>query len=158
MTMDHTGFRPFLKHMMLLNTWHLDPQMEARINTNNGTQFMPLFAGDMHPDYDFSARYTGMEPALGKQFRAQQLIQYAQMFAQSPYTQHYQFQKAILEMLDFHNSDQFLYSPEQVQQMQAAQAQQETQMQIFNAGLQDSLAAKDDERTLQREVVKGLLK
>lgn len=157
MTMDHTGFRPFLKHMMLLNTWHLDPRQEARINTNMGTQFSPLFAGDIHPDYDFSARYTSMEPALGKQFRAQQLIQYAQMFAQSPYTQHYEFQRAILELLDFHDSDRYLKTPQQVMQEQQAMAQQQVQMQLFGAGIQDALAAKDDERTLQREVVKGLL-
>jgi hypothetical protein len=157
MTMDHTGFRPFLKHMMLLNTWHLDPATEARLNTNMGTQFMPLFSGDIHPDYDFSARYTSMEPALGKQFRAQQLIQYAQMFAQSPYTQRYEFQRAILELLDFHDSDRYLKNPQQVMQEQAQMAQQQVQMQLFSAGLQDQLAAKDDERTLQREVVKGLL-
>lgn len=158
MTMDHQGFRPFLKHMMLLNSWHLDPKQEARINTNTGTQFVPLFAEDMHVGYDFSARYTGMEPALGKQFRAQQLIQYAQMWQQSPYLQNYQFMKSILEMLDFHDSDVYLKTPQQVQQEMQQQAAQATQMQMMGYKAQDELAARQSQRELTRDVVKGLIR
>jgi hypothetical protein len=158
MTMDHQGFRPFLKHMMLLNSWHMDPKQEARINTNTGTQFVPLFAEDMHVGYDFSARYTGMEPALGKQFRAQQLIQYAQMWQQSPYLQNYQFMKSILEMLDFHDSDVYLKTPQQVQQEMQQQAAQATQMQMMGYKAQDELAARQSQRELTRDVVKGLIR
>ena len=158
MTMDHTGFRPFLKHMMLLNTYHLDPRMEARINTNNGTKFAQLFAGDFHADYDFSARYTAMEPALGKQFRAQQLIQYAQMWQESPYLQHYQFMKAIMELLDFHDSDRYLRSPQEVAKMQQQQAQMAVQQQMMEYQLEDSLSANQAERDTKRDVVKALMK
>jgi len=158
MTMDHQGFRPFVKHMMLLNAWHLDPKAEARINTSEGTEFKPLFAEDMHVGYDFSARYTGMEPALGKHFRSQQLMQYAQMWQESPYLQHYQFMKSILEMLDFHDSDRYLKNPQQVQQEQEQQAQQATQMQMMGYQAQDQLAAKQSQRELTRDVVKGLMK
>ena len=154
MTMDHTGFRPFLKYMMMLNTFHLPAEVEARINTNQGDSFVPLFAGDIHVDYDFSARYTAMEPALGKNFRAQQLIQYAQMWNESPYLQHHQFMKAILELLDFHDSDRYLYSPEQVQQMQ----QQQMQSQMMTAQFEDQISAKGDERKLLGDVTKALLK
>ena len=158
MTMDHQGFRPFLKHMMLLNAWHLDPSVEARINTNNGIDFFQLFPQDIHVNYDFSARYTGMEPALGKQFRAQQLIQYAQMWQGSPYLQHHQFMKAILEMMDFHDSDTYLKTPEQVQQEQQQMAQQQAQMEMMGYQMQDQMQAKQSERELTRDVVKGLLK
>jgi len=158
MTMDHMGFRPFLKYMMLLNTWHLPEGKEARINTNQGQTFQPLFAGDIHVDYDFSARYTAMEPALGKQFRTEQLIQYAQMWQQSPYLQQYQFMKAIMELMDFHDSDRYLKTPQQVQQEQMAMIQQQVQMQMQQAQMQDVLAAKQSEREIQRDVVKGLLK
>ncbi|MHC4748386.1 MAG: portal protein [Planctomycetota bacterium] len=158
MTMDHQGFRPFLKHMMLLNTWHLDPSVEARINTNQGTGFTPLMPEDMHVGYDFSARYTGMEPALGKQFRAQQLIQYAQMWQQSPFLQHHQFMKAILEMMDFHDSDRYLKTPEQVNQEMQQQAAQGVQRELMGMKAQDMLAAKQSQRELTRDVVKGLMK
>ncbi len=157
MTMDHQGFRPFLKHMMLLNAWHLDPNTEARINTSQGEQFIPLFPDDMHVGYDFSARYTGMEPALGKQFRAQQLIQYAQMWQQSPYLQHYQFMRTILEMLDFHDTDRYLNTPEQVAQQMQMQAQQATQAEMMGYQMQDTMNARQSERELTRDVVKGLL-
>lgn len=153
MTMDHTGFRPFLKYMMLLNLWHLPQGFEARINTNEGQQFTPLWPQDIHADYDFSARYTGMEPALGKQFKAQQLIQYAQMWEKSPYLQHHQFMKAILELMDFHDSDRYLKSPQQLQQEQMQQQQQ----MLAGAMVQDQLAAKEQNRELTRDIVKGLM-
>jgi len=158
MTMDHMGFRPFLKYMMLLNVWHLSSQTEARINTAKGFNFVPLTAGDIHVDYDFSARYTALEPTLGKQFRAQQLIQYAQMWQGSPYLQQFQFMQAVLELLDFHDTDRYLKTPEQVMQEQAQMAQQATQTQLMGAAMQDQLAAKQSERELTRDVVKGLLK
>ena len=158
MTMDYQGFQPFLKHMMRLNTWHLPDKFEARITTNTGQRFVPLFSGDIHSDYDFTARYTSMEPALGKQFRAQQLIQYAQMWHQSPYLQQHEFMKAIMEMLDFHDSDRYLKSPEQVAQEQQQMMQQTVQAKMLDATLQDSMAQKESERTMMRDVAKSVLK
>ena len=158
MTMDHQGFKPFLKYMMLLNMWHLPDETEARINGPHGVNFQPIWPQDLHLSYDFTARYTSMEPALGKNFRAQNLIQYAQMWAQSPYLQHYQFMKSILELMDFHDSDRYLKSPEQVNAEMMQQAQQAVQMQLLGSGLQNQLAAAADERQLQREVVKGIMK
>jgi hypothetical protein len=158
MTMDHMGFRPFLKYMMLLNVYNLPANMEARINSKEGVEFTPLFAGDMHVDYDFSARYTALEPALGRQFRAQQLIQYAQMWQQSPYLQHHQFMKAILELLDFHDSEKYLKTPEEVQRAQMAAAQKAAQTQMMGMAAQDRMMAKQTEREMTRDVVKGLMK
>lgn len=158
MTMDYQGFRPFLKSMMMLNTYHLPYDFETRIFQDGQDQFTPLFPGDIHPEFDFSVRYTSMEPALGKQFRLQQLIQYAQMWQQSPYLQHYQFMKSIMELMDFHNTDQYLKTPQQVAQEQAQQAQMMAQQQMMQATVQDQLSARQDERTLQRKVVEGLMK
>jgi len=158
MTMDYMGFQPFLRHMMLLNTWHLPQEFETRIIDRGESQFVPMFSGDIHPEYDFTVRYTSMEPALGKQHRANQLIQYAQMWQQSPYLQHHQFMKAILEMLDFKDSERYLLSPEQVQAQQMQQMKQQTQMQLMAAATQDQLAAKASERALTKEIVKGVLK
>jgi hypothetical protein len=157
MTMDHTGFRPFLKHMMLLNTYYLDPKSEVRINTPQGEGFTPMFAGDLHPEFDFSARYTSMEPALGKQFRSQQLMQYAQMWAQSPYLQQQQFMKAIFELMDFQDSDKFLKSPQQVAQEQQAAMQQQIQLKALEMQGQDAMAAKQSGREMQRDLVKGIM-
>ena len=158
MTMDHAGFRPFLKYMMLLNVWHLPADIEARINTQQGPGFVPLFAGDIHVDYDFSARYTAMEPALGKHFRAQQLIQYAQMWAQSPYLQHYQFMKAILELMDFHDPDRYVKTPEQVSAERVEQAKMAAQAELLGAALHDQVEGRKATRELTRDVVKGLLR
>jgi hypothetical protein len=158
MTMDFQGFQPLLKYMMLLNTWHLPDGFEARIDDAQGTQFIPLFAGDLHPDYDFTVRYTAMEPALGKQFRAQQLIQYAQMWAESPYLQQYQFMKAIMEMLDFHDSDRYLKTPEQVQQEQQQMIQAMMKQEMMKAQTQDQLAAANTQRETERDVTREVVK
>jgi len=158
MTMDFMGFQPFLKHMMRLNTWHLPEGFEARIVTQQGDQYQPLFSGDIHVDYDFTARYTALEPALAKEFRIQQLIQFAQMWMQTPYLQHHAFMKAIMELMDFHDSDRYLKTPEQVMQEQQMMQQQAMQSQIMGAQIQDQLTAGQQERELVRDVAKALLK
>jgi hypothetical protein len=158
MTMDHQGFRPLLHYMMYLNMLHLDPKVEARINSNRGVSFSPLFSGDLHVDYDFSARYTAMEPALGKHFRAQQLIQYAQMWQDSPYLQQHQFMKAIMELLDFHDSETYLKTPQQVAQEQRQQQEQAARMQLMGAAIQDQAAGQASKRSMQEEVIKGLMR
>jgi len=158
MTMDYQGFQPFMKYMMLLNTWHLPDKFEARINTNQGQEFTPLFPGDIHPDYDFTVRYTAMEPALGKQFRAQQLIQLSTMWAESPYLQHHQWMKAIMEILDLHDTDRYLKTPQQLQQEQQQALQTQVLMQAGQALTQDMMNSAQQKRELQRDIVKGLLK
>ena len=117
-----------------------------------------MFAGDIHSDYDFTARYTSMGPALGKMYRSQQLMQYAQMWKDSPYLQQQEFMKAILEMHDFQDTDRFLKSPQQLQKEQQQQMQMQQQAEMQAAALQDSNSAKQDERTMQRELVKGIMK
>lgn len=161
MTMDYTGFRPFLKYMMVLNSYHLRSDFEVRISNQGQEQFTPLFAGDIHPDYDFTARYTAMEPALGKMFRAQQLMQLAQVWQQDPSLQQYEWKKAILELHDI-PPEKMLKSPEQMaqeqQQMAQQMAQQQMQMMAMNAQMQNQLAEANDQRDLQKIVTKELLK
>jgi hypothetical protein len=162
MTMDHQGFQPFLRYMMLLNSWHLPSNFEFRKGEGAAAEFPQMFAGDIHPEYDFTARYTSMEPALGKQMRANQLIQYAQMWQGSPYLQQYQFMRAVLEMLDFPNTDQFLRNDQQVAEMMNQQQQQQMQMQMAGMAMQGQqqgqLQSAQQEGELIRDVVKSLLK
>jgi hypothetical protein len=158
MTMDHQGFQPFMKYMMLLNGWHLPSRFEFRIGEGAKTQFGEMFAGDIHPEYDFTARYTSMEPALGKQLRAQQLIQYAQMWEGSPHLQQYQFMRAVMELLDFHDPEKYLRDDQQVAQMMQAQQQQQMQMQMAGMAMQGQMDKQAQEGELIRDVVKSLLK
>jgi hypothetical protein len=163
MTMDHQGFQPFLRYMMTLNGWHLPSNFEFRIGDGRKQQeFGNMLPGDVHPEYDFTARYTSMEPALGKQMRANQLIQYAQMWQGSPYLQQYQFMKAVLEMLDFPNTEKYLRDDQQVQQMMQQQQQQQMQMQMAGMAMQGQQQAQlqqaGQQGDLIRDVVKSLLK
>lgn len=158
MTMDYQGFQPMLKHMMLLNTWHLPDDFEARIITQRGDDFTPMFPGDIHPEYDFTARYTSMEPALGKHYKAQQLLQYYQIWSQTPWLQHHQFIKAIMEMMDFPDTDKYIKTPQQVQQEQQQMMQQQIEAEMRNATLQDQMASNSDERKLTTEIAKNLTK
>lgn len=158
MTMDHTGFRPFLKYMMLLNLFHLPNNFEARINGPQGDQFVPMFAGDIHVDYDFSARYTSMEPALAKQFRVQNLLQLNQVWAQSPELNQYQWKKAIMELMDFPDTEKYLYSPEQMQASQQQQMQQMVQAQLMQAQLEDQMTGREQQRKMIADLSKEQLK
>jgi hypothetical protein len=121
MTMDYMGIRPLLKYMMLLNTYHLPSGFEYRISgkpqPGQGQGFGRAFGSDMHIDYDFEAKYASMDPALAKEARVSQLLQYSQIWQQDPYVNHYQFKKAILELTDMANPERFLNDPQQVQKM-----------------------------------------
>jgi uncharacterized membrane protein len=66
--------------------------------------------------------------------------------------------KAIMELMDFHDSDKYLKTPEQVMQEQQMMQQQAMQAQIMGAQIQDQLTAGQQERELVRDVAKALLK
>ena len=124
MSMDYLGIRPLLKYMMILNTYHLPSGFEYRIGDKEGQGFGQIFSGDIHPDFDFCARYTSMEPVLGKQYRAQQLVQLAAAWQKNPWINWYQMSKTIMELLDIREADQVLKNPQQfAQEMQMKQKQ-----------------------------------
>lgn len=125
MSMDYLGMRPLLKYMMVLNTYHLPNGFEYRIGGKDAQGFGKIFAGDIHPDYDYCARYTAMEPALGKFARTQQLVQMAQMWMQSPWINQYQMMRTMFELLDIQETEMLLKTPEQMQQEMQAQVQQQ---------------------------------
>ena len=158
MTMDHTGFQPMFKYMMMLNLYHLPDKFETRIHTPMGDNFASMFSEDVHMEYDFTAKYTGMEPALGKMHRATQLIQYAQMWQGSPHLQQYQFMKAILEMLDFQDADRYLVSPEEIAKQQASQQQGAIQQAVQQATLQDNLKSNEQNREIEGKMLLEMLK
>lgn len=124
MSMDYLGIRPLLKYMMVLNTFHLPSGFEFRIGASDSQQqqFGNVFGDDLHSDFDFAARYTSMEPALGKQARAQQLVQMAGMWKDSPWINQYQYTKLMMELLDIRETESLLKTPQQfAQEMQQKQ-------------------------------------
>jgi hypothetical protein len=140
MTADYQGVRPWLKYLMLLNTFHLPNGFEYRITSGDQNQFSRIFSGDIHPEYDFAARYTSMEPALGKQARLQQLMNLAQIMLQNPWINQYQWWKTIFELGDIRESEALLKTPQQF--MQEQQQQQQSQMMAAQMQLQAEKAKK----------------
>ncbi len=128
MSTDHQGIRPLLRYMMILNTFHLPSGFEYRIYDGSNMGFGQIFGDDIHPDFDFAARYTAMEPALGKQFRIQNLLQLAPIMQQSPWINQYQWLKTIFELADVREADYLMKTPQQFQQEQEQAAQQQQQM------------------------------
>jgi len=167
MSMDYLGIRPLLKYMMLLNTFHLPSGFEYRIGDReqgDEQQFGNIFGNDIHCDFDFAARYTSMEPALGKQFRAQQLIQMAQMWMKSPWINQYQMNKTLMELLDIREADYLLKTPQQMaqeqqqamqQQMAAAQMQAklEAQTKIVDTGAKGQVESKLSEQEFRQDLI-----
>lgn len=126
MSMDYLGIRPLLKFIMTLNAFHLPSGFEYRITSQDQQQFGKVFGDDLHPNFDFAARYTAMEPALGKQFRAQQLLQMAQLWQQNPWINQYQFTKVLMELLDIRESESLMKDPKQF--MQEIEQRQKSEM------------------------------
>jgi len=117
MSMDYLGIRPLFKYMMLLNTFHLPSGFEYRISSPEDPEqaFGQIFGDDIHSDFDYVARYTAMEPALGKQFRAQNLVQLAQLWHNNPWINQYQWNKVLGELNDIREADRLLKTPQQFQ-------------------------------------------
>ena len=128
MSIDYTFMRPLLKHLMLLNTYHLPSGFEYRVFNGDKQEFGQIQANQIHPEYDFMARYTSMEPALGKQFRAQQLLQMAGMWQENPWINQHQMIKTIAELLDIHEADSLIKTPEQFKQEREQEQKQEMMM------------------------------
>ena len=79
-------------------------------------------------NYDFKARYTSMEPALGKQARMERLIQLAGMWKDNPWINQYQWNKTLMELSDIREAQYLLKTPQQIQQEQQQQMQQQQMM------------------------------
>jgi hypothetical protein len=60
-------------------------------------------------------------------------------------------------MLDFHDSDKYLRTPEELQQEQVQQAQQATQAEMMSHQMQKDLISTQTQGELTRDVVKGLM-
>lgn len=155
LTMDYMGIRPLLKYMMVLNTYNLPSGFEFRI-TGKGqqTQFARVFGSDLHIDYDFEAKYAAMEPALAKENRIQQLLQYAQIWQQDPTVNHYEFKRAILELTDMANPDRFLRDPQEVAREMQEQEMKQLIPQIGQMAFQQKMQREQN----QVEIAKALLK
>jgi len=153
MSMDYLGIRPMLKHMMLLNTYHLPSGFEFRISDGPGQQFNQIFGQDIHSDFDFAARYTAMEPALGKQARGQQLVQMAPLMQQNPWINQYQWTKTLLELADVRETEQLLKQPQQFQQ----EMQQQQQVAMKEKQLDEKLEGDKKIRVSDKDFQEALI-
>lgn len=127
MSADYLGIRPMLKFMMMLNTFHLPSGFEYRISAHGQNSFGNIFGEDIHSDFDFSARYTSMEPALGKAARFEKFIQLAGIMKDNPWINQYQWNKVLMELGDVREAEYLLKQPQQMQQEQ----QQAAKMQMM---------------------------
>ena len=154
MSMDYLGIRPLLKHMMLLNTFHLPSGFEYRVSDVPGEQqFKQIFGQDIHSDFDYAARYTAMEPALGKQARAQQLTQMAPLMQRNPWINQYQWTKTLLELADVREADQLMKQPQQFQQ----EMQQQQQAAMMEKQLDEKLEGDKKIRVSDKDFQEAII-
>ena len=152
MSMDHMGIRPLLKYMMLLNTFHLPSGFEYRVSDGENQNFSQIFGDDIHPDFDFAARYTAMEPALGKQMKLQNLVQLYPLLSQSPWLNQQQWIKTILELTDIKEADFLVKTPEQM----AQEMQQQLKSTIEGLKLRKQMEAESQMMIARGETQKDL--
>ena len=153
MSMDYLGIRPLLKHMMLLNTFHLPSGFEFRVSDGPGQQFNQIFGQDIHSDFDYAARYTAMEPALGKQARGQQLVQMAPLMQQNPWINQYQWTKTLLELADVREAEQLLKQPQQFAQEMQQQQQAAMMAEQLKTKLEADKKIKVSDKDFQEQLV-----
>ena len=158
MSMDYLGIRPLLKYMMTLNTYHLPTGFEYRIGDRDQQQYGNVFGQDLHADFDFSARYTAMEPALGKAHRAQQLVQMAGMWSQSPWINQGQYIKLMADLLDIREADSLVKTPQQFQQEQQQAAKAAMQAEQMKQQLEDAGKLKKGQQDIQGKMQVGAQK
>ena len=99
-----------------------------------------------------------------KQFRAQQLIQMAQLWMQSPWINQYQMNKTLMELLDIREADYLLKTPQMMQQeqMQAMQsqmiaAQQQARMEAEGKVVEIGAQTKGDSVLSEQEFRQDLI-
>ena len=140
--------------MMLLNTFHLPSGFEYRVSDVPGEQqFKQIFGQDIHSDFDYAARYTAMEPALGKQARAQQLVQMAPLMQQNPWINQYQWTKTLLELADVREANQLMKQPQQFQQEMQQQQQAAMKAQQLEEKLEGDKKIRVSDKDYQEQLV-----
>lgn len=149
MSMDHQGIRPLLKYMMILNTFHLPSGFEYRIFDGSDENFSQIFGDDIHPDFDFSARYSSMEPALSKEYRIQQILQLAPILQQNPLINQQQWLKTIFELGDIREGESLIKTQEQLQQ------EQQMQMQMQMAAQRQQIEGQAQLESLKKQLEYG---
>ena len=143
---------------MTLNTYHLPTGFEYRIGDKEQQQYGNVFGEDLHADFDFSAKYTAMEPALGKSHRAQQLVQMAGLWAQNPWINQGQYIKLMADLLDIRESDSLVKTPQQFQQEQQAAAKAQMQAEMMKQQLEDTGKMKKGQQDIQGKMAAGAQK
>jgi hypothetical protein len=146
MSMDHQGIRPLLKYLMILNTFHLPSGFEYRVFDGSNQKFGQIFGDDIHPDFDYCARYSSMEPALSKEYRIQQILQLSPLLQQNPIINQRSWLKTIFELADIREGEYLLKTQEQLQQ------EQQQQMQMQMAMQQQQLQAQAQLETLKKQL------
>jgi hypothetical protein len=79
----------------------------------------------------FEFRLVAGQYATNKAVRQRNMLSFANIVADSPYINQYEGLKELGKVMEIPHMDKMLYTPEQVQQMQAAQQQQGLQMALF---------------------------
>ena len=139
---------------MVLNTYNLPSGSEFRLSGKHGQdRFARVFGSDLHVDFDFEAKYAALEPALAKESRIQQLMQYSQMWMQDPTVNQYEFKKAILELTDMMPAERYLRDPREVAQMQAQQAMQAMMPEMMKMETQKSIQDSKNQTELMKAIL-----
>jgi len=138
MSWNHLGISPMLKYFMTLNTLHMPDGFEYRVTDMENNNFGQIFGKDIHSNYDYTAKFTSLEPALGKQARAERLVQMAGLWQNNPWINQYQVAKLLFELSDVYETQSLMKTPEQMQQ----EMQQQQQSQMMAEQAQQQFEAK----------------
>ena len=127
---DSLGIRRMAMLMDMNNQQFIDQPRLVRLFGDDTAEWQMVGPHEIMGEYDYRPAGASTDPAANKELRRQQLTQ-ALMFAiqtNNPFIKKYELTREWMGSFDFRNVDKFLYTPEEVQEMQqAAQAAEQQQ-------------------------------
>ena len=134
--------QPLLKMSASMCQQYITDEIEVQITGDNPAlpKFVQLSPEQLIGCFEFDL--VAANYASNKVVRQRTLLELTQMLAGSPYLNQYESIKELAKVFEVRNVNKLLYTPEQVQQMQAAQQAQQIDMMIFQSMLDTESKAR----------------
>ena len=139
MLFEATGINRLVELMDCNNQQFIDTARPVnQYGQESTSEWATVEPGQLIGEWDYTPSSANVDPAANKELRRQQLSEVLAFSVQtnSPFLKKYEIYKAWLQSFDFRNADQFLYTQEEVIQMQQAYLAQQQMMAGGGGGMQ----------------------
>lgn len=128
---NYTGIQRLAHLMDMNNQQFISGERLVRIHPNEADKWRRANPGMLIGEFDYRPAGTNQDPTANKQVKREQLSQMMQFLMEAgvPFVKYRELVKEWLESFDLENSQKFIYSDQEWQQIQAEQQQSMTMQQ-----------------------------